>query len=63
MTSILNYNQAAHEQALHDEGIQQGILQSVKKLMDSLGYTLYQALDALKVIGEDREMIAKAVKG
>lgn len=63
VTSILNYDQAAHEQALHDEGIQQGIQQSVKNLMDSLGYTLDQALDALKVIGEERETIARAVKG
>ena len=47
--------------------MQQGILnrveKSVKNLMDSLGYTVDQALDALKIIGEDRETIAKAVKG
>ena len=49
--------------AQYEDGYGDGIQQSVKNLMDSLGYTIDQALDALKITGEDRETIAKAVNG
>lgn len=71
MTSILNYDQAAHEQALYEdgreegrnEGILLGIIKAVERMMKNKGISLENALDTLEITGKDREVIAKAVKG
>lgn len=67
MTSILNYDQAAHEQALledgYDEGRESTILNNVKSLMETMKMTVDQALDALQICGSDRDAIQKMIKG
>ena len=80
MASIFEYDQAAHEWALHedgyDEGVEAGIQQGqifgekrtklldVKNLMETMTFTVEQALDALKINEKkEREAIIKAVRG
>lgn len=75
MTSILNYDQEAHEQALYEEGREEGkeegreegiwlgTIKAVERMMKNMGIPLENAMDALEIKGEDRDEIAKAVKG
>ncbi|MCR5410325.1 MAG: hypothetical protein K6E90_05010 [Lachnospiraceae bacterium] len=67
MTSILQYDQAAHEAALHDDGYEEGEMKTrvsaVQSLMETMKLSADQALDALKIQGKERESIIKAVQG
>jgi len=44
------------------EGMIDGILTSVKNLMESMGWTAEQAMDALKISQEDRNKYAGMLK-
>lgn len=44
------------------EGMQEGRLTSVKNLMESMGWTAEQAMDALKISQEDRNKYAGMLK-
>ena len=67
VTSILNYDQAAHEQALHDDGFEAGtentLLNNVRSLMKTMKMTVDEAMDALQITGTERDYIAKAMRG
>ncbi len=79
MTSILQYDQAAHEAALHDDGYDEGYeagrkrgeergemitrVYAVRSLMETMKLSADQALDALKIQGAERDSIIKAVQG
>ena len=63
MTSILNYDQTAHEQALYEEGALLGTLKAVQRMMKNMGVSLEKAMDTLEITGEDRDAITKAIKG
>ena len=67
VTSILNYDQAAHEQALHDDGFEAGtentLLNNVRSLMKTMKMTVDEAMDALQITGTERDSIAKAMRG
>ena len=67
VTSILNYDQAAHEQALHDDGFEAGtentLLNNVGSLMKTMKMSVDEAMDALQITGTERDYIAKAMRG
>ncbi|MCD8220626.1 MAG: Rpn family recombination-promoting nuclease/putative transposase [Clostridiales bacterium] len=45
-----------------EKGIEQGKLDSLRSLIDSTGWTIVQAMDALKFSAEDKEKYTKALK-
>ena len=47
---------------LIEDGRNDGILTSVKNLMESMGWTAEQAMDALKISREDRNKYAGMLK-
>ena len=69
LTSIMNYDQMAHEQALHDVGYEEGMgdgvllgtLKAVKGMMRNMGVSLEKAMDTLEITGEERDVIAKEI--
>lgn len=63
LTSIMNYDQTAHEQALYEDGALVGTLKAVQRMMKNMGVSLEKAMDTLEITGEDRETIAKAING
>ena len=71
VTSILNYDQAAHEQALVEDGYEAGreegrentLLNNVGSLMKTMKMSVDEAMDALQITGTERDYIAKAMRG
>lgn len=71
VTSILNYDQAAHEQALVEDGYEAGreegrentLLNNVGSLMKTMKMSVDEAMDALQITGTERDSIAKAMRG
>ena len=61
MTSILNYDQTAHEQALYEEGALFGTLKAVRGMMKNMGVSLEKAMDTLEITGKERDAIEKEI--
>ena len=45
----------------HSEGRLEECLQNLKNLMDSTGWTLTQAMDALKIPASERDLLAASI--
>ena len=65
MTSILNYDQTAHEQALYEDGYEEGALigtlKAVRGMMKNMGVSLEKAMDTLEITGKERDAIEKEI--
>ncbi len=61
LTSIMNYDQTAHEQALYEEGALLGTLKAVQRMMKNMGVSLEKAMDTLEITGEERDAIEKEI--
>jgi len=62
MTSILNYDQAAHEQALYEDGREEGILIFIEdKREDGIGEDIIKQrlIDRFKLTAEEADLYLK----
>ena len=58
VSEMCNLSKGIEEKGIQkgiEQGIEQGTLSSIKSLMESMGWSLEQAMDALKLSGEERE--------
>lgn len=49
-------------EGVEQKGIQKGILESISNLMDTMNWTAKEAMDALKIKGEERSLYEKLLK-
>ena len=58
VSEMCNLSKGIEEKGIQkgiEQGIEQGTLSSIKSLMESMGWSLEQAMDALKLSTEERE--------